>query len=349
MAINQSQIDEVIQKADMAAIIGEYVTLTKKGSDYQGLCPFHNDNHPSLSVSPRKFCYSCWSCGAKGNVITFVQNFEHISFQEALQKVALKSNVKLDIKVSERELKFNKYYQIMSDVSNLYEFYLNNTDEGKEALEYLHNRNLTDDVIKRFHIGLSGSLGDTVTKAFLDNGKYLPIDLLELCLIGNDEKNKRYYDLFRNRIMFPIEDYHGNIIGFSGRIYNTKSNAKYMNSKENVLFKKSNILYNYYEALNDIKKNDKIIVFEGFMDVIAAYRAGINNSVCTMGTALTVDQVRLLTGLTKNIILCYDGDEPGINASKRAIKMFIQAGANIRVCILPLGIDPDEYINNPPV
>ena len=173
----------------------------------------------------------------------------------------------------------------------------------------------------------------------------MPIDLTDIGLIASDNKNNRYYDLFKNRIMFPIEDYHGNIIGFSGRIYNSTSNAKYMNSHENVLFHKSNVLYNYYHAINDIKLNDLVIVFEGFMDVIAAYRCGINNSICTMGTSITSDQVRIITSLTKNIVLCYDGDNPGIEASKRAIKLFLQAGSNIRVCVLPEGIDPDDYIN----
>lgn len=345
MAISREQIEEVINKADMVSIISKYVTLEKKGNDYKGLCPFHNDNNPSLSVAPRKKCYTCFSCHATGNVITFVQNIEHISFNEALRKVAEEAGVKLDIKVNPMELKFNKYYKIMDEASSLYEFYLNNTDEGKGALEYLHKRNLNDDIIKRFRIGLASSDGNILNKAFIESNKYLPIDLIEIGLIGNDTKNNRYYDLFKNRIMFPIEDYRGNIIGFSGRIYNSESNAKYMNSHENVLFKKSNILYNYYHALNDIKLNDKIVIFEGFMDVIAAYRANINNSVCTMGTSLTEDQVRLISGLTKNIILCYDGDDPGIQASKRAIKMFLSAGCNIRVCILPVGIDPDDYIN----
>lgn len=341
-----SKANEVVEKADIVGIIGSYIKLEKKGKDYVAICPFHNDHNPSLSVSPRLKLYNCFVCHEKGNVIHFVEKFENIPYREALRKVASTCGVEIKSNVSERDLKLEKYHKIMNDAVGLYESYLNLTSQGKEALDYLHKRNINDDVIKRFRIGLSNSDGTLITKNFLEEGKYLPIDLVNCGLIANDTNNKdRYYDLFRGRIMFPILDYRGNVIGFSGRIYNTDTGAKYMNSHEGFLFKKSSVLYNYSNAINDIKLNDRIIIFEGFMDVFAAYRAGINNSVCTMGTALTSEHVSIITNQTKNIVLCYDGDKPGIDASKRAIKMFQEAHANVRNVILPLNLDPDDYIN----
>lgn len=342
---NNSKIDEVIAKADIASVIGNYVKLKKEGSDYKGLCPFHNDNNPSLSVSPRKHCYKCFSCGAKGNVITFIQNYKHVTFGEALREVAQTCGVEIETRVNPNEVRASKLHKIMDEACELYEFYLTNTTEGKEALEYLHNRNMDDDIIKRFRIGLSSVTGNIVTKALIESGKYLPLDLVDAGLVASDQTKTRYFDLFRGRIMFPILDYRGNVIAFSGRIYNTESNSKYMNSHEGFLFKKSNVLYNYFHASNDIELNDCVIIFEGFMDVIAAYKAGVKNTVCSMGTSLTLDQVKVITKLTKNIILCYDGDTPGIEASKRAIKLFLDAKATVRNVILPYGLDPDDYLN----
>lgn len=343
-----SKINEVTEKADIVNIISNYIELKKAGKDYVGICPFHNDHDPSLHVTPQLKLFNCFVCHTKGNVIHFVSKYENISFGEALRKVAANCGVEIKSNASSYELKREKYLKIMNDATNLYESYLNLSTQGKEALEYLHNRKITDDVIKKFRIGLSNSDGTLITKTFLDEGKYLPIDLIGCGLINNDNNNKdRYYDLFRNRIMIPILDYRGNVIGFSGRIYksNNKSDPKYVNSREGFLFKKSNVLYNYSNAVNEIKTKDSIYIFEGFMDVYAAYRAGVENCVCAMGTAFTEEHVKMITKLTKNIILCFDGDTPGINSSKRTIKMFQKENVSIRNVILPYGLDPDDYIN----
>ena len=336
-------IQKVIDSSDIVQIISEYIPLEKKGNDFKGLCPFHNDNNPSLSVSPSKKVFKCFSCNTAGNVIQFVQKIENISFVEALKKVALKSGLSLNIKENPQELRNNKYYQIMGSALETYQFYLKNTLEGKNALEYLHKRNITDELIKRFGIGLSSHSDNILVKTLLESNKYLPLDLQELGLVGFN--NNRYFDLFNGRIIFPLKDLRGNIVGFSGRIYDSQSNSKYINSQENVIFKKSNILYNYSEAFNDIKLKGHVIIFEGFMDVIAAYRAGVNNTLATMGTALTEEQIKVVLKLTNNITLCYDGDGPGIEASKRAIKLFAKYGVNVKMVMLPEGKDPDDYIN----
>ncbi len=338
-----NNIQKVIDASDIVQIISEYIPLEKKGNDFKGLCPFHNDSNPSLSVSPTKKVFKCFSCNTAGNVIQFVQKIENITFLEALKKVASKSGITLNIKENPLEIRNQKYYQIMSQASDIYEFYLKNTVEGQKALDYLNKRNLNEEIIKRFHIGLSSHNENILVKTLLDNGKILPLDLQELGLVGNN--NNRYFDLFNGRVMFPLKDLKGNIVGFSGRIYDSQSNSKYINSQENIIFKKSNILYNYSDAFNDIKLKGHVIIFEGFMDVIAAFRAGVNNTLATMGTALTEEQIKIILKLTNNITLCYDGDDPGIEASKRAIKLFAKYGVNVKMVMLPLGMDPDDYIN----
>lgn len=342
---SNDNIQKILDAADIVQIISEYVPLEKKGNDFKGLCPFHNDSNPSLSVSPSKKVFKCFSCNTAGNVIQFVQKIENISFVEAMKKVASKSGITLNLKENPNEVRNRKYYEIMDKVSQAYEFYLKNTTEGEKALAYLNKRNINDDVIKRFRIGLSSHETNLICKSLVETNQVLPIDLQEVNIIGQNKSDNHYYDLFRGRIMFPLKDLNGHIVGFSGRIYDMESNAKYMNSPENIIFKKSNILYNYSEAFNDIKLKNHVIIFEGFMDVIAAYKAGVNNTLATMGTALTEEQIKIILKLTNNITLCYDGDGPGIEASKRAIKLFAKYGVTVKNVMLPDGLDPDDYLN----
>lgn len=342
MRIPEETINAIIEKADIVEVISEYVKLEKKGNDYKGICPFHNDTNPSFSVSPAKKVYKCFSCNEAGGVVKFVQKIRNVSFLEAIKILGDKYNIKVDIKGNEYSENLKKYYNIMQEATETYEFYLNNTKEGEAALEYLHGRHLDDDIIKRFQIGLSSSKDNIICKALIDTEKFLPLDLKEINLIGDN--NGKYFDLFRERVMFPIKNLNGNIIAFSGRLYK-EGKPKYINSSESLIFKKGQILYNYFESQNDIKLQNHVFVFEGFMDVIAAYRCGINNTVATMGTALTNEQINAIKKLTNNVVLCYDGDEPGIEATKRAIRLFINAGMNVKVVLMPDGLDPDEFIN----
>lgn len=343
MRIQQSTIDEIIEKADIVEVIGEYVKLEKKGNDYKGLCPFHNDSNPSLSVSPAKKIYKCFSCNEAGNAVRFIEKIKNVNYIEALKILADKYNVKMDIKENPLFEKFKKGYSIMKEATNVYEFYLKNTIEGKEALEYLYNRNLSDDIIKRFNIGLSSRKDNIICKTMLESNNYLPLDLMEVKLVDRNN-NGKYYDLFNSRIMFPIKDLNGNFIGFSGRIF-PKGDPKYINSVDNYIFKKGNILYNYSDAVNDIKIKNNVYLFEGFMDVIAAYRCGITNAVASMGTSLTVNQIKALKKVTDNIVVCFDSDGPGVEATKRAIKLLLSEGLNVSCIYMTETKDADEYIN----
>ena len=346
--VSKELIDKVINNADIVNIISNYIPLTKKGSDYKGVCPFHNDTDPSLSVSPTKKVFKCFSCGTAGNVVGFIQKFKHVSFMEALKEVAETVGIAIEVgKKDPREEQNNKLTSIMDDASKFYMFYLNNSKEGKAALDYLHNRNLTDEVIAKFKIGLAPEEGNLLYKTLTDN-KVLPLDIIQTGLIKETSNHSSYYDTFRGRVMFPITNLYGKTVAFSGRLYNKPkddNNPKYINSSDSPIFKKGNVLYNYFDAMNNIKNSDCCYIFEGFMDVIAAYRSGVYNTVATMGTALTTDQIRAISKLTKNVVLCYDGDEPGINATKKAIKDLVSCHMNVKVVTLPVGVDPDEYIN----
>ena len=254
--------------------------------------------------------------------------------------------VGIAVETTKEELEYlqnKKYYNILEDASNFYRFYLQNTYEGKDALAYLNKRHLSNDVIERFKIGLSGNDSDDLYKALIEKN-HLPLDMMEVGLIRYNDNS--YYDVFRRRILFPISDLNGQVVGFSGRIYLPNSNeAKYVNSSDNVIFKKSFLLYNYYEAREDIKSLDRVYLFEGFLDVIAAYRANVMNAVASMGTALTDGQANAIKRLTNNVVIVYDGDGPGIEATKRAIQILVNKDMNVNVVNLPDGLDPDDFIN----
>lgn len=339
----QKLIDEVIEKADIVKIIDQYVHLEKKGSDYIGLCPFHDDKNPSMHVSPTKKIFKCFSCNTAGNVIGFVQKYKNISFMEALRELA--KEVGIEVALSQKEIeeqKNKKFYDITNDAKDYFKFYLNNTVDASSAISYLHSRNLTDDIIKRFNIGLAPSGEQDLYNTFAS--KHLPIDMVSVGLLK--EYNGKFYDCFKKRIIFPIENLDGKVVGFSGRRYlDDDHDSKYVNTTETVIFKKGQILYNYREAYSYIRELNKVFLFEGFMDVIAAYRANVYNAVASMGTALTINQIQALKKLTNNIVVCYDGDGPGIDATKRAINLLMQNGVNTLVIAMPEGLDPDEYIN----
>ena len=335
---------EIVDKIDIVKEIEKYVPLTKKGANYIGLCPFHDDNSPSMSVSPQKKVFKCFSCGTAGDVVSFVSKFKKISINQAMRELG--KSVGIEFKVTKAELKRQKnekYYKITNEAASFYNFYLNNIEEAKEAKEYINGRGLSQEVIDRFNIGASGE-NDELYK-ILENKGYLPLDIIEVNLIKS--YGNSYRDVFKNRIIFPLEDLEGNIVGFSGRKFKKDdNNAKYINTTDTVIFKKGNILYNYYKAINKIKEKDCVYLFEGFMDVIAAVRCGVENSVASMGTALTQNQIQAIKRYTNNIVVGYDSDGPGVMATLKAIDMLIQERFNIKVACIPEGKDPDEYIFN---
>lgn len=346
MIIPEKVISEIKEKLNIVDVIGQYIKLEKKGNNFFGKCPFHDDNNPSLSVSQSKRFYKCFSCGAKGDVIKFVSDFEKISFVDAVKKTAEMANVEVNIVDPKENLVEKKYFEIMQEAQNFYKVVLNNTTEGKEALNYLTERGISKEIIERFNIGLSSSKDDLLFTALTKEKNRLPLDLIELGLI-KVRRNNEYYDLFRNRIIFPLTNNNGKTVGFSGRIYKnfSENDSKYINSPETTIFKKSNILYNFYEASNEIRIKKNVFIFEGFLDVIAAYKAGINYSVASMGTAITKEHVHNLKKITNVVTLCFDGDEAGIEATKKAIKLFNEANFEINAVLIPDGLDPDDYLN----
>lgn len=335
---------EIVDKADIVNIVSQYVKLEKRGNNYIGLCPFHDDKNPSMSVSPQKKVFKCFSCGIAGDVVTFVSKFKNITISEALKEVGETVGIKVALSQKDiNRLKNAKYYDVLKESAAFYNFYLNNTVEGKKGIEYLNNRKLFDKEIKQFQIGLAGD-NDILYKT-LTSKNYLPLDMIEVGVIRGGDF---YHDTFKNRIMFPIKDLDGNIVGFSGRRFLPESvnESKYLNTSETILFKKGEILYNFSDCIQDIKLNNNVYLFEGFMDVIAAYRAGVYNSVASMGTALTINQINAIKRITKNITLCYDSDGPGTQATVKAITMLVNSGFNVDVVVIPDGKDPDEYIYN---
>lgn len=333
--ISNEVINEIRNKTDIVDVVSRYVNLTKKGKNYIGVCPFHDDHSPSMSVSPEKQIFTCFSCGASGNVFTFVSDFEKIPFIDAVKLLGEKVGINIGGNVNINNVK-DDYYDIYNLASK---FYQNSifTSLGKNAINYLNERKIDKDTIKKFGIGLS--IQKISLTEYLKSKKYTSLKLNEVGLTNENDN-----DIFINRIMFPISDLSGRVVAFSGRIYNTKDNSKYINTKETDKFKKGKILYNYHIAKEYLKKNDSVILMEGQMDVIRASTVGINNCIATMGTALTKDHKNILKNMTKDIVLCFDGDAAGEKATNAAIELLEDSSLNIRVVRLPNNMDPDEYI-----
>ena len=338
--ISPEEIKDIRNNADIVEIVKEYIPLTPQGKNYFGVCPFHNDHSPSMSVSKEKQLYKCFSCGASGNVFTFVQNYLSISFIEAValvaQKIGRTINVTKEIKTTKA---YAKEYEIMRLAKSYYQNNLQ-TKEGIEARDYLLKRNLDSKAIEDFEIGLSLENG-TLTNLLEKKGIDLELSK-ELGLLNHD---KKYYDLFRSRIMFPIHNLEGETVGFTGRIYHgEKETAKYMNTKETNIFKKGEILFNYHRAKNEIRLLKEVIIVEGNMDAIRMYESGFKNTIALMGTAMTNKQVDIIKKLRAPIILMFDNDDAGALATHTNGKMLKEAGCNISVVRLEGEKDPDDYI-----
>lgn len=338
--ISYEEILSIQRKANIVDIIRDYVPLTQRGKNYFGICPFHDDHNPSMSVSPEKGVYKCFVCGNAGNVFNFVMEYEKVSFYESVKIVADKIGVSIDISTSKKE---NTKKSPLYDVYNIaYKFYQNNlnTVYGKDAKKYLLNRKIDEDVIKNFNIGLS--LSDSELCNALKAKGFKDDDIVSSGVAVQNGNN--IYDIYKNRIMFPLYDLEGNVVGFSGRIYNQKSESKYINTKETEIFKKGELLYNYHIAKKEARKEKNIIVVEGFMDVIRLSTIGIVNVVATMGTAVTKYQLNLIQKLAPNITLMFDGDKAGEKATNAFIELANGNDSNIKVVRLEDNLDPDEYI-----
>ena len=334
--MDQDRITELRNKLNIVDVISSYIPLTKKGRNYFGLCPFHDDHSPSLSVSPDKQIYKCFVCGESGNVFNFVMNYEHISFPEAVNLLAKSVGMDMGITIKKESTSYTKYYEIM-DIANKY--YQNNlfSKEGEKARKYLDNRKLTKETIVEFEIGLSLNKHDDLTNLLLNKGNSLE----ELNLI---DLSNTSHDAFINRVMFPLHNKDGKVIGFSGRIYDNSDLNKYQNTKETPIFKKRENLFNYTRAKDEIRKEKFVIVMEGFMAVIRAHTIGVKNAIATMGTALSNEQAALIKKLSNTIYLCYDGDDAGAKATLTSGDEFSKMGCNVLVIPLSDKLDPDDYI-----
>ena len=334
---NQDIINEVRRKNDIVDVIGEKIPLEKRGKNYFGVCPFHDDTNPSMSVSREKQIYTCFSCHATGNVFTFLMNYEHKEFNQVLSDLANRVGITLSgFKTKKVSTKYDEWYKIYN-LANKY--YQNNllSKEGEGAREYLKNRSIDDLTIKEFEIGYSLKMRDDLTKLLTMKGH--SVDLLNKIGLSNED-----HDIYNSRLMFPLHDLNGKVIGFSGRIITSGKQNKYLNTKETELFKKGKLLYHYHIAKEEARVKKSVIIMEGFMDIIRASTVGIKNTVATMGTALTKDHIKEIKRLSNNIILCFDGDEAGVKATLANGELFKSEGIEVKVITLPGEDDPDTYI-----
>ncbi|HDA7717852.1 TPA: DNA primase [Staphylococcus aureus] len=348
MRIDQSIINEIKDKTDILDLVSEYVKLEKRGRNYIGLCPFHDEKTPSFTVSEDKQICHCFGCKKGGNVFQFTQEIKDISFVEAVKELGDRVNVAVDIEATQS----NSNVQIASDdlqmiemhelIQEFYYYALTKTVEGEKALTYLLERGFTDALIKERGIGFAPD-SSHFCHDFLQKKGY-DIELAyEAGLLSRNEDNFSYYDRFRNRIMFPLKNAQGRIVGYSGRTY-TGQEPKYLNSPETPIFQKRKLLYNLDKARKSIRKLDEIVLLEGFMDVIKSDTAGLKNVVATMGTQLSDEHITFIRKLTSNITLMFDGDFAGSEATLKTGQHLLQQGLNVFVIQLPSGMDPDEYI-----
>ncbi len=335
--------------AKVVEVVEDFITLKKRGANFLGLCPFHNEKTPSFTVSPAKGIFKCFGCGESGNSVGFVMKHEKISYPEALKYIAKKYNIEVVekertpeeiIQQKERESLF-----IVSEYAkNFFQKSLHNTDEGKTiALSYFRERGFRDDIIKKFELGWSPKKRDAISEAGVKAGYKSQFFEKVGLVIYKQETNYRF-DRFAGRVMFPIHSLAGKVIGFGGRTLVTdKKIAKYLNSPESEIYHKSNILYGIYQAKSDIVKKDKCIMVEGYTDVISMHQNGVENVVASSGTSLTQNQIQLVKRFTKNLTIIYDGDSAGIKASLRGIDLVLAEEMIVRVVPLPDGEDPDSF------
>lgn len=354
--IPQEVIEEVRHRTNIVDIIGQYVQLKKSGKNYMGLCPFHEERSPSFSVAEDKQIFHCFGCGKGGTVFNFLQEIEGISFPESVKRVADLEHLSVDFDWSEpREVadtpenqQRRSLLQLHSKAAELYHHILVNTKIGEPALNYLLERGLTQELIETFQIGFAPQKRDFLSQVF--KNEQLDETLFEPSGLFVQRDNGTFLDRFYQRIMFPINDPQGNVIAFSGRLLKTADfpgdeMPKYLNSPETTLFNKRETLFNFDKARKEIRKENTVLLFEGFMDVIAAWQSGVKSGVALMGTSLTNEQIRRLERVAKEVVICYDGDNAGVQATNRAIQLLQEnSHFDLSIVSIPEKLDPDEYV-----
>ncbi|NJP37706.1 DNA primase [Alkalicoccus luteus] len=346
--IPEETVEAVRKELDIVDVISEYVDLKKQGRNFSGLCPFHGEKTPSFSVSQEKQLYHCFGCGAGGNVVTFVMEYEGLSFPEAVQQLAGKTSVEIPeeavLKEDEEENPRSSWYKGHELAAKLYHHLLLESPEGKRAREYLRARGFTRKMIETFQIGFAPESWNFLTD-FLRKRGFEPDDMAEAGLLARKGDDGRPFDRFRGRIMFPIWDKRGKVIAFGGRVLDEGS-PKYLNSPESDVFNKGRLLYHFHGARPSIRRKNEAVLFEGYVDVISAYRAGIEHGTGSLGTALSQEQARMIRRNADKVILCFDGDNAGRQASWKNADILQAAGLEVAVAMLPQGMDPDDYIQH---
>jgi DNA primase len=349
LIIAQNTIQQILSRVDIIDIIGTFVKLKKRGANYLGLCPFHNEKSPSFTVSPAKEIYKCFGCGRSGNSISFLMEAEKYSYVEALRWLANKYGVEIEETETSPEYKqqqqaADSLYIINNFAQQFFSTQLFETDEGQDiALSYLKQRGFREDTIKKFQLGYNPEAKDTFSKAALA-AQYNQEYLLKSGLVNNREGVLN--DNYRGRIIFPIHNQSGKVLGFGARIIKKNDKApKYINTPENEIYIKSKVLYGSYFARQPIDKADECLLVEGYTDVVSLHQAGIENVVASGGTALTPDQLRLIKKYTNNLTIIYDGDNAGVKAALRGLDLALEEGLNVQLVLIPDGEDPDSYVN----
>lgn len=346
MRIEQETINEIREKNDILDVVSEYVKLEKKGRNYIGLCPFHDEKTPSFSVSEDKQICHCFGCKKGGNVFQFIQEIKDIPFVEAVKELGSRVDIHVESNepssseaIVDDHIKMIEMHELMA---NNFHYILKHTEEGEEALAYLKSRGFTDDLINDRKIGYSPN-HSKFTHDFLEKNGYDAVLAFEAGLLSRNDETFDYFDRFRDRIIFPLLNFQGKTVGFSGRTY-TDQTPKYLNSPETPIFQKRKMLYNIDRARKFIRQNDEVILLEGFMDVIKADQADIKQVVATMGTALSKEHIIMVKKLASNVTLLYDGDFAGNEAALNVGKILLNEGINVYVVHLPKKMDPDDYI-----
>jgi len=351
--IPRETINQIIETARIEDVVSEFVTLRKRGSNLIGVCPFHKEKTPSFNVNPARNIFKCFGCGKAGDSVRFIMEHEHYSFQEALRYLAKKYGIKIEEREqTPEELAAQNERERMFNINSFAQDYFSNTmmtsDEGQSVgLAYFHERGFRDAIINKFQLGYCPNSGSAFTEYAMKHG-YDKDLLIKVGLTGSYEN--RLYDRYQGRVIFPIHNLTGKVIGFGGRILTSeKTKAKYVNSPESEIYNKSQTLYGIFFARNEISRLDNCILVEGYADVLSMHQAGIENVVASSGTSLTTEQIRMISRYTKNVTMLYDGDAAGIHAALRGTNMILEEGMNVRIVVLPPEDDPDSFVQNNPI
>jgi DNA primase len=346
--ISPNTIQQIQNRAEILDVVGHFVKLKRRGTNYLGLCPFHNEKTPSFTVSPGKEIFKCFGCGKSGNLISFLMEHEKYGYPEALRWLANRYGIEIEESFAtdeqrQQQQQADSLYIINQFAQEWFSEQLLNTEEGQDiGLAYFRERGFSEETIRKFQLGFSPEKRDAFTQAALQK-QYNPELLQKAGLIAN--RNDQWVDNYRGRVIFPIHNHSGKLLGFGARILKSSDKApKYINTPENEIYVKSRILYGSYFARQSMDKSDECLLVEGYTDVISLHQAGIDNAVASGGTALTPDQLRLIRKYTDNLTILYDGDAAGIKAALRGMDLALEEGLNVRLVLLPDGHDPDSYV-----